>query len=197
MWSLLVTAVLAAPDAGPPLKPDAGSPRPPDAGVVFTVTDAGVAAPPPRPMDAVSTAEFDRLKKRVSELEARNVEVERQLRQLDGLPKRLDDLKEEFVAFKREVNEREEARRENERRASEAKQRYESGTRALINADQELATGSTASVAEQLRIAEATYTGVALQYVQAAKVALKNNDLGSARRMLLLAVLESQFNRPQ
>ncbi len=98
-----------------------------------------------------------------------------------------------LVALKNEVEEREEARKAAERKALEAKLRFETASRGLFIADQTLASGSVANVSEQLRAAEASFTGLSLQYVQGARVALGNNDLGTARRMLMLAIFETQF----
>ena len=183
--TLLSMLLAAAPDAGVASKPAAA-----DAGVASPVTPRPVASEP------VSNAELDRLRKRVAELEARTTELERQAKQLDALTKKLDQTNDDLAAFKKEVNEREDARRESERRVVEQKQRFEAVTKSLVTVDQQLSTGSTASVNEALRAAEATYTGTALQYVQAARASLANGDLNTARKYLLLAVLEAQATRP-
>jgi len=193
---LVLSLLLAAPDAGPPLRVDAG----------VRSVDAGTSEPPAAADSKVKALEHrvgevsaradeasSGLKKRVSELETKVGDLERQLRTADTQAKRTAD---ELAAFKKEVNEREEQRREAERRAGERRQRFESATKGLVSADQQLASGSVAQVNELIRQAEESYSGPALQYVQAAKAALANNDLGGARRYLLLAVLEGQFNRP-
>jgi chromosome segregation ATPase len=193
--SLLALLVAAAPtDGGPSRTPDAGA------------LDGGA---PARPADA---AEVERLrarlvdlaahtedvvaplKKRLGELEARTVELEKQLRQVEALQKKVDRTADDLATLKREVNDREEQRKEAERKAAEQKSRTEAVTRALVVADQQLASGaSSASVGETLRAAEASYTGAALEYVRSARAALANNDLGSARKFIGLAVLETQF----
>ncbi|MDP1922071.1 MAG: hypothetical protein Q8L14_37870 [Myxococcales bacterium] len=173
----------------------------PDAGALskLAAADAGVAAPlPPRPVanESVSNAELERLRKRITELEARATELERQAKQLDALTKKLDQTNDDLAAFKKEVNGREDARRESERRVVEQKQRFEAVSRSLVTVDQQLSTGATANVNEALRAAEATYTGTALQYVQSARASMANGDLATARKYLLLAVLEAQAARP-
>ncbi|MDP3237366.1 MAG: hypothetical protein Q8S33_36380 [Myxococcales bacterium] len=179
--TLLSMLLAAAPDAGALSKPAAA-----DGGVASVMTPRPVATEP------LSNAE---LRKRVTELEARATELERQVKQLDALAKKLDRTNDDLAAFKKEVNEREDARRESERRVAEQKQRSEAVTRSLVTADQQLSTGST-NVTEALRAAEATYTGAALQYVQAARASLANGDLNTARKYLLLAVLEAQTVKP-
>lgn len=197
MWPSLLTLVVAAAPV------DGGPSRGRDGGVAV---DAGT---PPRPADA---AEVERLrarlvdlaantddavaplKKRLSELEARTLDLEKQTRQVEALQKKLDRTAEELATLKREVNEREEQRKEAERKAAEQKARTEAVSRALVMADQQLASGaSSAAVAETLRAAEASYTGPALEYVRSARAALANNDLGSARKFIGLAVLETQL----
>ena len=173
----------------------------PDAGVVVSkplLADAGVAPVVARPVvtEPSTGLELERLRKRVTELEARATELERQVKQVEALSKKVDQTNDDLAAFKKEVNEREDARRESERRVVEQKQRFEAATRSLVTVDQQLSTGSTGSVNEALRAAEATYTGTALQYVQAARASLANGDLNTARRYLLLAVLEAQAARP-
>lgn len=170
----------------------------PDAGLSFRAADAGLRADAgvvvvEAPRDVASAAELERLKKRVAELESKNLELERQLKNVDALSKKVDQAHDDFVALKKEVEEREEARKEAERKALEAKLRFETASRGLFIADQTLASGSVANVSEQLRAAEASFTGLSLQYVQGARVALGNNDLGTARRMLMLAIFETQF----
>ncbi|MBM4783163.1 MAG: hypothetical protein GQE15_36265 [Archangiaceae bacterium] len=184
MLTTFAAMVLMAPDAGLTFRAADGGVRALDAGVV--VVEA--------PRDMASAAELERLKKRVADLEARNVELEKQLKSVDALSKKVDQASDDLAAFKKVVDEREEDRKEAERKALEAKQRFEAASRGLFSADQTLASGSLANVSEQLRAAEASYSGLALQYVQAARAALGNNDLGTARRMLMLAVFETQFS---
>lgn len=183
MFTAFAAVVLMAPDAGFSFKTA-------DAGV--RAVDAGVVVVEP-PRDMASAAELERLKKRVADLETKNLDLERQLKSVDALSKKVDQANDDFAAFKKVVEEREQERKETERRALEARQRFEAASRGLFTADQTLASGSLANVSEQLRAAEAAYSGMALQYVQAARAALGNNDLGTARRMLMLAVFETQF----
>jgi predicted nucleic acid-binding Zn-ribbon protein len=181
---LLVLVLTAAPDAGVTSKPAAI-----DAGVV------PASAALPAVNEAPSNLEQERLRKRVAELESRAAALERQIKQLEAVSRKIDQTNDDLEAFKKEVTEREDARRESERRVAEQKQRYENVTRSLVTVDQQLSTGST-NVNEALRSAETTYTGTALQYVQAARASLANGDLSSARRYLLLAVLEAQSTKP-
>jgi chromosome segregation ATPase len=198
MLSLVTALVLLAPDAGAPAKPA------PDAGVKVAPPDAGVPEAEVLKVKEQVTDLTTRtsegltgLKKRVADLEAKTADLEAKVKRAAELEGQLAKTRDELAAFKREVNEREEERQQRERRAAEARQRFDTATRGLVAADQQLATGSVGTVAEQLRQAEASYTGLALQYVQAARAALANNDLGTARRMLMLAVVEGQFSRPQ
>lgn len=184
MLSTLCSLVLAAADGGVALRTDAGS------------VDGGVSAEPKvtptvQPDPAV-VAKLEELKRRVTEAETRAAD---QARQLESLNKRFESLTDEVKSFKREVAERETERKESERRTSEQRQRLESTTKQLISLDQQLASGVTSGAMEQLRAAEATYSGAALQYVQAARVALTNGDVASARKLLGLAVLETQLTR--
>lgn len=187
MLPTLVSLLLAAGDGGTAVRLALA-----DAGVAVDAGTAPAPKPAPAPPDPALTAKLEELKKRVLEAEARAAE---QGRQLDALSKRFDSLSEQLEAFKREVTERETERRDSERRQAEQKQRLESSTRQLISLDQQLASGATGGAVEQLRAAEATYTGAALQYVQAARTALANGDVANARRLLGLAVLETQLTR--
>jgi len=182
--TLLALVLAAAPDAGVVSKPGAV-----DAGIAPVAVRSVVTEPP-------SNLELERLRKRVAELEARATELERQARQVEALSKKVEQTNDDLAAFKKEVNEREDARRETERRAVEQKQRYEAVSRSLVTVDQQLSTGTTTNVNEALRAAEATYTGAALQYVQAARASFGSGDLATVRKYLLLAAFEAQATRP-
>ncbi|MBL8919344.1 MAG: hypothetical protein JNJ54_10815 [Myxococcaceae bacterium] len=203
MLSLVIALVVLAPDAGVSLKP---TPAGPDAGMKAPADAGAPEAEVAKVKDQVSdltlrTSEnLTALKKRLSDVEAkalaletRTAALEAKLRDATERAAQLDQTRDELASLKRQVNEREDERR----RALETRQRFDTATRGLVTADQQLSSGSQASVNEQLRQAEATYTGLAQQYVQAARTALGNNDLATARRMLLLAVLEAQLSRQQ
>lgn len=191
----LLSLLLMAPDAGAPKNVDAGV-RTADAGVTESVmapVEAKVKALEQR-VGEVSARTDDTaagLKKRVLELETKQAELERQLRQADAAAKRTAD---ELASFRREVNEREEQRQAAERKALDHRQRFDAVTRGLIAVDNQVALGSTGQLNELIRQAEATFSGAALGYVQAAKAALANNDLGATRRYLMLAVFEAQLS---
>lgn len=205
MLSFVTTLVLLAPDAGASLKSaapvsDAGVRGPADGGT----PEAEVVKVKEQVTDlTLRTSEnLTVLKKRLSDVEAkalaletRTAALEAKLKQATDAASQLDKTREELAALRREVTDREEERQQRERRALETRQRFDTATRGLVTADQQLSTGSLSSVNEQLRQAEATYSGLAQQYVQAARTALGNNDLATARRMLLLAVLEAQLSR--
>jgi septal ring factor EnvC (AmiA/AmiB activator) len=165
---------------------------PADGGVPPLATDAGVSEPPRPPRQP--SADVEALKKRVTELDARTAELERRLTQVDALSKKLDRTADDLTALKRSVDEREEARRRAEQQAVDRTQQLEAVGRGLVVADQQLATGNT-SIEPALRAAEAAYSGPALTYVRAAREALVNGDVASARRLLALALLEAQQAR--
>jgi predicted RNase H-like nuclease (RuvC/YqgF family) len=154
---------------------------PADGGTRLVATDGGVpdAPKPARP----AGGELEALKKRVTELEARTAELERQVKQVDALAKKLDQATDDLEALKRDADERKQA----EQQAAERKQRSEAVARGLAAADEQLASGNT-NIEASLRAAEATYTGAALELVRAARQALANGDVASARRYLALAV---------
>lgn len=192
MISTVLLLLLNAPDAGL-LKADAGT------------KDAGVSLTPPDPeaqlkqLDkrlselAAKTAEsLTTLKQRVAELETKSADLELKLKQAESNAKRAAD---EYAAFKKDVLDKEQQRKDAEQKAIEQRQRFDAVTRGFVAVDQQLAQGSMGNVNELIRQAEASYSGAALQYVQAAKAALANNDYGGARRYLLLAVMETQFSR--
>ncbi len=193
MISTLVLLLLTAPDAGL-LKADAGTKA--DAGVVLSQLepDAQLKQLDKRLSELASkTSEsLGTLKQRVTELEAKSADLELKLKQAESTAKRAAD---EYAAFKKDVNDREQQRKDAEQKAIEQRQRFDAVTRGFVAVDQQLAQGSAGNVNELIRQAEASYSGVALQYVQAAKAALGNNDYGGARRYLLLAVMETQFSR--
>lgn len=192
MVSLVLLMALAAPDAGQSVpdggtKPDAGIALAPASSDGLRALEKRLAELTAKTNDALTT-----LKERVASLEAKNTNLELQLQQANATAKRTAD---DYATFKKEVNEREDERRETERKALELRQRFDTVTRGFVAVDQQLAQGTAGNVNELIRQAETTYTGSALQYVRAAKAALANNDLGGARRYLLLAVLETQFTR--
>lgn len=193
MLTLVASLVLTAGpvDAGTTRRLDGGTA---DAGV-RTADAAEVERLRSRLVDLAANTEdtIAPLKKRLTDLEARTVELEKQARQVEALQKKLERTNDELATLKREVNEREEQRQETERKAAEQKTRLEAVTRGLIAVDQQLASGATsAQVAETLRAAESSYTGAALEYVRSARAALANNDLSTARKFIGLAVLETQ-----
>ncbi|MEW6434973.1 MAG: hypothetical protein AB1730_26030 [Myxococcota bacterium] len=174
MGLLVLVALAAAPADGGVARPSAA--------------DAGVAdAPKP----TRTSSEVEALKKRIIELEARTAELERKARQADELSKKLDQTADDLAALRREVDEREEAKRQAEQQAVEHKQRLEAIARGLSVADQQLSMGNT-NIEAALRAAEATYTGAALEHLRSVRTALRNGDVAAARRFLALAVSEAQ-----
>lgn len=174
MWLIVLVALSAAPTDGGTARPS-----PADGGVL--------EAPKP----ARASSEVEALKKRVTELEVRTVELERQAKRADELSRKLDKTADDLAALRREVDEREEAKRQAEQQAVEKKQRLEAVARGLSMADEQLSSGNT-NIEAALRAAEATYTGAALDHLRSARVALRNGDVAAARRFLALAVYEAQ-----
>jgi uncharacterized coiled-coil protein SlyX len=202
--NLLIVMVLAgSPDAGSLRTPDAG---PSDAGVQSETSKLAAAvdqlksrmtefelkvAEQAKLTDSLRSAEIDRLRKRISDLETKSGE---QAKTIEVLTKRIEQAHEDHSSFRRETTEREEQRKNADQRSVEQRQKTELATKGLIAADQQLSSGAT-NIDQALRAAEATYSGAALQYIQAARSALTNGDLATARRAIGLAVIEAQNQR--
>lgn len=181
MHSLLVALVLLAPP-----RPDAGVPPKPD---------AGVAAEAPRP--AAPAPETKRLEKELAEVKQRLAEAEGRLAKAESSLSKVEDLQKSLRALEARLEKAEEAearRSEAEERAARRKVQLEQVSTTLGGALQALSTGNT-NVDAALRLAEATYTGPALQFLRAARQALANGDLNTARQAITAAMLEAQAER--
>lgn len=178
----LLAMLLAAPALDAGVAADAGRA---DAGVAHVTPTVDVAA--------VVEAAVAPLRKRVIDLETRAAELENKVQTIESLSRKVDQLSSTVTTLERDVKEREAERVETERRTTEQRQRTEAVSRGLVWAEQQLALGTTPNgVSDALRAAEATATGPAQQYVQAARTALANGDLSSARKLIGLALLEMQ-----
>lgn len=180
-----------------------------DAGVMLVfkrpALDAGVTVvEPTRPLPPLvtpepaakgpSAAEVELLKRDVVELKNRTVQLERQSAQAEAMSQQLSKLSRQISELQGQLSETENRRADTERRAVEKKERADAAVTSLTGALQQLATGNT-NVGAALSYAEGTFTGSALANVQAARQALSNGDLGSARVWLNLAIAEAQANR--
>lgn len=180
MSALLVALVLLAP------RPDAGVAVKPDAGVV---TEA------PRP--AGPAPESKKLEKELAEVKQRLSEAEGRLAKAESSLSKVEELQKSLRALEGRLEKAEEAesrRAEAEERAARRKVQLEQVATSLGGALQALSTGST-NVDAALRLAEGTYTGSALQFLRAARQALANGDLNTARQAITAAMLEAQAER--
>jgi TolA-binding protein len=177
-----------------------------DAGVKVKkpALDAGVTViEPARPLEPTAaapvpkgptTAEVEQLRRDVVDLKSRTVQLERQSAQAEVMSQQLSKLSKQISELQGQLSETENRRAESERRAIEKRERSEAAIASLGGALQQLANGN-GNVGPAIGYAESTFTGTALSNVQAAKAALANNDLGSARVWLNLAIAEAQANR--
>lgn len=169
-----------------------------DAGIVASpALDAGVAVVAPALPPSVPTpsvAEVSHLRREVVDLKARTALLERQIAQAEATTAQFEKLGKQIADLQNQLNAAEERRIEHERKAVEKYQRAEQAVAALGAAQQQLATGNT-NVGGALTLAESTMTGAALNHLQAARAALANGDLASARIWLTLAVVEAQTGR--
>lgn len=181
MSALLVALVLLAPP-----RPDAGVPSRPDAGVV---TEAPRPAPP--------STDGRRLEKELAEVKQRLADAEGRLAKAEATKDKVDELAKKLSALEARLEKAEEAearRADAEERAARRKVQLEQASTTLGGALQTLSTGGT-NVDAALRLAESTYTGAALSYLRAARQALANGDLNTARQAITAAMLEAQAER--
>ncbi len=172
------------------------APTRPDGGVSPVLArDGGVEESKAQGPAPASSAELERLKRDLQDLRARTTELEQKVRQVDAVERKVDEVKKELATLSERVTANEDTRRDAERAVVEQKQRVQQATQGLVVADQQLASGNTESVSRALQVAEASYTGAALKYVQAARTSFSNGDLASTRTLLSLAVLEAQNQR--
>lgn len=191
--AVVVVAALAVaqqPRIAPPPARDAGT----------RIVDAGVAAPQPeRPelSDRAQTIEIDKLRKEVTELRARVADLDQRQQKADSradsLAKQVDELNKQLSTLKDQVSdvkEAEDRRQEAEKAVATRKAQVVQANAALVGALQQLSTGAT-NIEGALRLAEASYSGNALQLVQAARRAL-GSDVLLARQLLTLAIIEAE-----
>jgi len=200
MLPILMMVLSAAPVPSVAARPDAGVivlKKPAlDSGV--TVVEPTKPLPPLATPEAAakgpSTAEVEQLRRDMADMKARTAQLERQTAQAEAMSQQLSKLSRQISELQGQMSETENRRADSERRAVEKKERAESAVVSLNGALQQLATGNS-NVGAALNYAETTFTGSALANVQAARQALSNGDLGSARVWLNLAIAEAQANR--
>lgn len=182
--------------------------KPASSAVDAGALDAGLGAPssrvdagagpsekaPAPPAPSAERLELDRLRLELTELRARTAALEQRAAAAEAVAARVERLGGRLEELRAHVTETESRQADAERRAVEQKANVEAVTRSLIQAQQTLATGAT-NIGEALRAAEVYYTGPALRDVQAARAALANGDLASARVFLGLAIIDAQSSR--
>lgn len=191
---LVVPVVLAQP------RPSAAPPR--DGGVQL---DAGIAARPVAAADAGVAAvsappsgEVERLKREVTELRARVVDLEQKQAKAAAAADDVERLKKELDALKGQVSQlsqAEDQRSSAETTAAERRAAMSAATTNLNAVLTQLSSGNTRGIEPSLQYAEATFTGTAQRLVQLARQALAQGDLANARTYLSLALAEA--NSPQ
>lgn len=199
-------ALAAAPAAG---RGDAGVA---DAGVAVQSPDASVALQLERQALRIALAERDaaearleveRLKKEVAEIRERTATVEKRVDRGDSKTdshlsqqaSQFDKLSQQIAEIKAQLNDENDRRQQTERKAADRKAQADLAVSALGAAEQTLASGSTDSVENALKIAEGAFTGQALNYVRSARQAFSNHDLAATRTYLAYAVAEAQAGR--
>ena len=172
-----------------------------DAGVAVAkkpALDAGVTVvEPPNPVAALShpvIAEVAQLRRDVVELKNRTALLERQASQAETMSSQLDKLSRQITSLQTQLSDTENRRLEKERQVAERRAQSEQAVASLGAAQQQLSTGN-ANVGATLNYAETIFTGDALANIRAAKAALANGDLGSARIWISLAIAQAQAAR--
>ena len=180
----LLMALALAGSASAQTKSDAGAE--PTTPVVSAPADAGVHVAAPKA--GVSKIELEQLKADLAEVKSQASQQTKELStQLKSIDKRLSELHADFKAA--------EARRvESEKATNELKARNAEAAKAIAGAIQELQTGSS-NVGPALNYAETVFSGAALRDVQAARVFLRNGDLGSAKAALIQAIADAEAQR--
>ncbi len=110
--------------------------------------------------------------------------LEQQNQKLDSAVKELEQIRAQEAAHQQAEQQRH-ARVEAQKQAA----------RQMGDIDQQLLTGDTSQVLQQLSAVETSLGPQARMYVEAARQALANSDLAMARQYLTRAAAEAQFGR--
>jgi predicted component of type VI protein secretion system len=157
------------------LRPDSAA----DGGIAATQRDGG--------SDLALQREIQQLRARVDSLEQERAQTQHNARQLEQVVQELQQLRQQV------------ADAEAQRQAAEEQQRAQrASTQAavdsLYSAQQRLAGGDSA-IEAQLDQAQSTFSGQAQRDIQAARNALRNRDLATARALLNAAISDAQSGR--
>jgi hypothetical protein len=187
---LVVPVVLAQPRPAAAPSRDGGVPL--DAGVAArspSAADAGASAAPGAP----PAGEVERLKREVTELRARVVDLEQRQARASAAADDVERLRKEFDGLKGQVSKLQEADDQRSSAEASAAERRAAMTAAATNLGavlSQLSSGNTRGIEPSLQYAEATFTGAAQRLVQLARQALAQGDLANARTYLALALAE-------
>jgi hypothetical protein len=159
---------------------------PPGSMRLSPATEAPNAGPP-----EVSTR-VDKLEKEMADLRARAAALEVQLRQAQEQQARvLPELRQQIADLRSQIAAEAERKAQAEEQQAVRREQVEGAVSALLSAEQVLARGDPA-VGAALDDAERTLGGQASRDVAAARLALQNHDLASARYFLGIAIAHAR-----
>jgi hypothetical protein len=134
----------------------------------------------------------DKLEKEMVDLRARAAALEAQLRQAQEQQARvLPELRQQIADLRGQIAAEAERKAQAEEQQAVRREQVESAVSALLSAEQVLARGDPA-VGAALDDAERTLGGQASRDVAAARLALQNHDLASARYFLGIAIAHAR-----
>jgi hypothetical protein len=131
--------------------------------------------------------ELQQLRARLDALELERTQNQQSAQQLQQLAQEVQSLRQQVADA-----EAQRAAAEQQREANRA--RVQTAVEALYVAQERLAGGNSA-IEDALDQAQATFTGQAQRDIQAARAALRNRDLSTARALLSAAISDAQVGR--
>ena len=171
-----------------------------DAGPVLLGTDPpGRLRPAPAPAtDAGAIAQqdggLDDVHRELQQLRARLEALERERAQAQENAQRLQQLVDDVHQLRQQIADAEAQRQAAEQERQTRRASVQSAVDALYGAQQRLAGGNS-SIEAELDQAQSSFTGQAQRDIEAARAALRNRDLSTARALLSAAISDAQAGR--
>jgi chromosome segregation ATPase len=169
-----------------------------DAGPVLLGTDPPGRLRPAPATDAGAIAQqdggLDDVHRELQQLRARLEALERERAQAQENAQRLQQLVDDVHQLRQQIADAEAQRQAAEQERQTRRASVQSAVDALYGAQQRLAGGNS-SIEAELDQAQSSFTGQAQRDIEAARAALRNHDLSTARALLSAAISDAQAGR--
>ena len=157
--------------------------------------DASIANAPLRDAGQdVDRAEVERLRREVEDLRQRTDSLEKQIAREQGQQAQLKDISDQMKAMRAQMQEAESRKQDAEERVEQHRQDVDRAVDVLVDAQATIAAGNS-TVDAQLADAAAVLNGSARRDIDAARQALANKDLATARSFLQAAIVAARSGR--